>query len=193
MSKNQENVMNKSQEELNELLKEVIAQTLALDIPISSQIQADVIVNKRAKSRFGCCKKIPPSSLRSEYRDDYKNHNEACYILEISSALVEAPIESIKEVLVHELLHTTPGGGNHTGIWKKYAKLMNENYGYHIQRTNSAESLGVNIEREKTKVKYLIICKKCGIVQERSRTSKVIKHPSLYRCKCGGRLKVHTQ
>jgi len=202
--------MIRTQQVLNELLIEVIAQAKALGIPVSPQISSDVLVNKRAKSRFGCCKKIQTSSLKlehalkPEYGGQVENQNrnldrnqsesriDPRYIIEISRALTEAPIESIKEVLAHEVLHTTPGGDSHTGPWKKYVSLMNQNYGYHIKRTNSPESLGVNLPREKPPAKYLIVCKKCGMTQERSRISKVIKRPSLYRCKCGGSLKIHS-
>ena len=208
----------KTQDELNGLLTEVIGQAQALGIPLSSNINRDVVVNQRARSRFGCCKIIhPPSSKtpntkQSESPDkkqsespDKKhsesphtkqsklsdnNQNETRYIIEISKALAEAPVESIREVLAHEVLHTSPGGDRHTGPWKKYASMMNQSYGYHIKRTNSPESLGVDQTRKKPTTKYLVICKKCGMTQERSRVSRVIKHPSLYRCKCGGKLKI---
>lgn len=139
---------------------------------------------------MGCCKKIQAPILRPQDRGGEKKNSEIRYIIEISKALIEAPEESIKEVLAHEILHTTPGGDNHTGLWKKYASMMNQSYGYHIKRTIAPEALGVSLAREKPPAKYLIICKKCGIVQERSRVSRVIKQPSLYRCKCGGALKV---
>lgn len=194
--------MIRTQKELNELLEEVISQAEALGIPVSSQINSGVVVNKRAKSRFGCCKTIRNPSLKPEYEGQVKNKNVNLgksqiesriyprYIIEISKTISEGPRESIKAVLAHEILHTIPGGDNHTGVWKKYASSMNQNYGYHIQRTNSPESLGVSLSREKPIAKYLIICKACGMVQERSRVSRVIKQPSLYRCKCGGKLKV---
>lgn len=179
VSKNEEEAIIKTQIEINRLLVDVISQAKALGIPVSSHIESNVVINKRAKSRFGCCRKIQG-----------KKQNEPRYVIEISAALLEAPIESIREVLAHEVLHTSPAGDNHTGLWKKYAGMMNQSYGYHIKRTNSPESLGLSQEREQAPAKYLIICKKCGIVQERSRISKVIKQPSLYRCKCGGKLKV---
>lgn len=194
----------RSQKDLNELLEEIISQAEALGIPVSSQINSDVVVNQRARSRFGCCKIVHSPTLRTEHghkiEKSKKNQIEKpdeCqsgprYIIEISAALSVAPIDAIKEVLAHEVLHTTPGGDRHTGPWKKYASMMNQSYGYHIKRTNSPESLGVSLPREKPTAKYLIICKKCGMTQERSRISKVIKHPSLYRCKCGGKLKIKT-
>ncbi|MDX9888661.1 MAG: hypothetical protein RBS51_05270 [Anaerovoracaceae bacterium] len=216
----------KTQDELNELLTEVIDQAQALGIPLSSNINRDVVVNQRARSRFGCCKIIHPSSSKNsntkqsesldkehkknpdknqskntdeiqkecpstkQSQSSAKNQNETRYIIEISKALAEAPVESIREVLAHEVLHTSPGGDRHTGPWKKYASMMNQSYGYHIKRTNSPESLGVDQRRKKPTTKYLIVCKKCGMSQERSRVSRVIKHPSLYRCKCGGKLSI---
>ncbi len=161
-----------------------------MGIPVSEHIDSEVVINKRAKSRFGCCKEIQTPTLRSQDRDGEGKNNEIRYTIEISKALLEAPTQSIKEVLAHEVLHTTPDGDKHTGIWKKYAAIMNQSYGYHIKRTLSPEALGVNLSKVKAPAKYLIICKKCGMVQERSRVSRVIKQPSLYRCKCGGKLKI---
>lgn len=174
--------MIRPQKELNKLLDEVITQAKALGIPLSSQINEDVVVNQRAKSRFGCCKRIKASRGKSI--------EGMHYIIEISKALSESSIGSIKEVLAHEVLHTAPEGYNHTGNWKKYAGQMNKEYGYNIKRTNSPDALGVELPGEKPPAKYLIVCEKCGNTQERIRSSKVIKKPSLYRCKCGGRLKV---
>lgn len=176
--------MLKNQAELNELLNEVICQAKALGIPVSLYINEKLIVNQRAKSRFGACKKIQNSTLKNQTS---KRENSQ-YKIEISKALIDGPKKFIKEVLAHEILHTTPGGYNHTGNWKRYAKLMNESYGYHIRRTNSPESLGLNLEKEKLPAKYLIVCQKCGITIERNRRSKVVKQPSIYRCKCGGKL-----
>ena len=183
--------MIRTQVELNELLIEVISQAKNLGIPVSSQIKNEVVVNQRARSRFGCCKIIQTPSLKSQHGVKIEKQIPK-YMIEISVALSEAPIEAIKEVLAHEVLHTTLGGDSHTGNWKKYAKMMNQNYGYNIKRTNSPESLGVILPREKPLAKYLIVCQKCGMTQGRSRISKVIKHPSLYRCKCGGKLKIQT-
>lgn len=178
--------MIRSQGELNRLLGEVIFQAKALGIPLSLRIDEDVRINQRARSRFGCCKKIQTPTLKGQSAKP----GEASYIIEISKALSAAPEESIKEVLAHEVLHTTPGGYKHTGNWKNYAKLMNKGFGYQIKRTNSPESLGVTLAKERPAAKYLIVCQNCGLTMERARKSKVIKQPSLYRCKCGGRLKV---
>ena len=41
----------------NDLLKEVINEATALNIPISNNINPNITINTRAKGRFGQCKK----------------------------------------------------------------------------------------------------------------------------------------
>lgn len=131
-------------------------------------------INTRAKTRWGQCKK--------------RMGNYGCeYEIEISSRLLEdeVPVQSLKNTLIHELLHTCEGCMNHGTMWKKYADIMNKQYGYNITRVNSAENLGVPIEIGAMKYKYIITCKCCGQTIRRQKMSRFVQHPNRWTCgKC---------
>lgn len=163
---------------IKDLYEKVIKEAKQLDIPISNKLKEDVIINNRAKSRFGCCKKI-------------KKGSKEIYEIELSYRLMNCEEKVIKQTLAHEILHTCPGCDNHGNTWKSYAKKMNDVYGYNIKRTDTSENLGIKNEsliKESLKANYILVCKKCGTKFSRTRMSNLVKHPSNYRCKCGGAL-----
>lgn len=166
-------------EHINELFKEVLNESKKINLPISNNIINNITLNKRAKSRFGCCKKI-------------KKGMSLNYEIELSNRLIGCDDKIIKQILAHEILHTCQGCNNHGSIWKSYAEKMNIEYGYNIKRTETAEELGIIEERGKIQKpleeNYVIICKKCGARISRTRKSNVVKCPAKYRCKCGGKL-----
>lgn len=152
------------------LLKEVIAQALALGLPVSESVDPHVEINNRAVARFGCCKWV-----------------RGRQIIEVAGRVARGPEKSCREILAHEVLHTCRGCRNHGKRWKEYARRMNEAYGYHISRTSTNGELGVEEERP---FKYLLRCERCGAEFRRMRASNLTKHPQRYRCRCGGRLKL---
>ncbi|MBQ9460398.1 MAG: SprT-like domain-containing protein [Clostridia bacterium] len=158
--------------DFDKLLILVKDQAKKAGVPISDNIDSHVIVNTRAKTRFGQC--------------TFKNGH---YTIELSSRLLNAPERSCRQTLAHELIHTCPGCGNHGDVFKKYADILNRRYGYTISRTNTAAEMGITVEQRERTVNYIIECQKCGQRITRSRFSSVIEHPSRYRCKCGGVLK----
>ncbi|MBK5245680.1 MAG: sprT domain-containing protein [Peptostreptococcaceae bacterium] len=160
-------------------MKEVISQAAAAGIPVSKNIQENVVINNRAKTRFGCCKK-------------YKNG----YIIEVSGAIANGPETSLLLILAHEILHTCPGCQNHSKVWKAYAETMNSIYGYNIKRTSVSEELGIetkSMNKSKINVRYVMVCKSCGQIIERTRKSRLVTHTHLYRCKCGGKIERQRQ
>ena len=159
------------QEKLNKMLAEVIAQARALKIPVSENILPDVSVNSRAKSRFGCCKRLP----------------EGGFLIELSLHTVSAKEKEIKQVLAHEILHSCYGCLNHGKRWKSYAEKMNSTFGYAIKRTDSRERMGIE-EQQEPAPRYELICKSCGAKITRSRKSRLITETWRYRCRCGGKL-----
>lgn len=152
------------------LLRDVIAQARAIDIPISGDIDPRVVINRRAKTRFGCCKKQGDR-----------------FVVELSHLLVGGPEASCRQVLAHEVLHSCRGCQNHGARWKAYAARMNQAYGYAISRTDSHHNLG--IPNDTPAPRYVLVCTACGKEFPRMRASKLTKHPAHYRCRCGGRLK----
>ena len=80
----------------DKLMREVAEQARALGIPISGNIKPQVLLNRRAVNRFGCCRR-----------------QGGAYVIELSTRIVEGPEKSCRETLAHELLHTCPGCHNH--------------------------------------------------------------------------------
>ena len=158
------------QRALNELLARVIRDVRAAGIPVSSNIDPDVAVNGRARTRFGCCRRVG-----NRYR------------IELSAMILDAEEEKICRVLAHEVLHTCRGCSNHGERWKGYARRLNERYGWGIARTDSFDGMGVEDERE---VRYWVVCTACGKKIPRMKKSPLVAHPERYRCRCGGKLRV---
>lgn len=160
-----------NQNELNKCLIKVIKEAQELKIPVPDNIYRNIIVNSRPRKRFGCCRK-----------------QNNMYIIEISKFVLECPLKKISEVIAHEVLHTCEGCYNHGKLWKKYAKLMNEAYGYEISRLTSSEKMGLGKTEGKNQIRYIIKCKKCGKEYPRQRFTCVMQKINAYRCSCGGEL-----
>lgn len=157
------------QKTLDGLLARVIEQARALGIPVSKQIDPVVRVNRRARTRFGCC-------IQKNGR----------YYIEIAGQMLGADEEAVCQVLAHEALHSCRGCANHGQRWKLYAAKMKEAYGYDINRTDSFEKLGLEDQRP---VKYVVTCQYCGRQMTRMKRSPLVEHPERYRCRCGGVLR----
>ncbi len=154
--------------DLDGLLRQVIAEARSLRIPAAKNIDPHVQVNRRAATRFGLCQR--------------KNRR---WVIELSERMLAAPELSCRQTLAHEVLHTCPGCMNHQARWKAYAAKMNEAFGYDIRRASGCDSLGVEDTRV---IRYRLVCERCGAEIGRCRRSALIEHPERYRCRCGGRL-----
>lgn len=131
-------------------------------------------VNTRAKKRWGLCRQVPGG-----------------FEIEIAAVLLreDVPISSLKNTIIHELLHTCPGCGDHGPEWKALAGRVNRAYGYGIRRLATPEEKGV-VSADDERAKYQFVCKDCGQVIRRMRSSKFTRNYTRYRCaKCGGRLR----
>ena len=158
-----------TQGEIDKLLARVIAQARAVKIPVSEHICPQVRLNRRARTRFGCC---------------IRQNGE--YMIELSARLAEGGSENaVLQVLAHEALHTCYGCSNHGARWKGYARRMNAAYGYDISRTDKFEDLGLEDDRP---VRYWVVCTQCGRRIPRMKRSPLVDHPERYRCRCGGTL-----
>ena len=160
-----------TQQELDALLAKTIDRARAVKIPVSREICPQVQLNRRARTRFGCC-------IRRDGR----------YTIELSARLAEqGSEEAVLQVLAHEVLHTCYGCSNHGVRWKSYAQRMNDAYGYHIRRTDGYSSLGIEDDRP---VRFYVVCQSCGRRIPRMKRSPLVDHPERYRCACGGALRV---
>lgn len=95
-------------------------------------------------------------------------------------------LELIEETLLHELCHTLPNCFDHGSVWQRHVNRINRKYGYNISRQTRvpneiAEAIYSNGVR--------ITCLECGGSSYTTKGTKAAKHPEMYRCKCGGRLK----
>lgn len=155
--------------DVDTLLQIVVAEARALGIPVSNSILPEVLINTRAKTRFGRCIVSADGSCR----------------IELAARVVAAGERARKNVLAHEILHSCKGCRNHQARWKAYAERMNTAYGYDIRRTHSPEALGVLSDAP---CRYRLRCQRCGAVLERMKKSPLVRHPERYRCRCGGQL-----
>ena len=157
----------------NECLQEVMA------LGIKTGIITEWKINSRAKKRLGQCTRCP----------------DGTYEIQIAKLLLtEDKIKEadVKEVIIHEILHTCYGCMKHTGRWKIYAEKMNEAYGYQISRTKNMEIVGLSeYSVKRRQVKYVYICEGCGQRVERTRECKFTRNPERYRCaRCGSDFKI---
>ena len=149
------------------LLEEIVSQAREVGIPVSQNIDPNVRINKRAVTRFGCCR-----------------YEAGRQIIEVSGRVAQGPEKSCRETLAHEILHTCWGCRNHGKRWKEYACRMAQAYGYRITRTSSCGEMGV----EERPCRYLLRCERCGAEFKRFRASPLTRYPERYRCQCGGGL-----
>lgn len=113
----------KTDEKINRMLAKSIVLMKELGVPISSSICPEVTLNA-SHSYFGkCCSK-----------GSKKKYSVYDFYIEISRFTLGNTERSLRNTLIHELLHTVPGGQCHTGEWKKWAKYVSAKTGYHISR-----------------------------------------------------------
>ena len=117
----------KTDSRINQMLAECTTLLKELNVPISSSVCPTVklIGTRRTLSR--CCAK-----------GSRKKYTEYDYYIEISRYTLNNPEKSIRNTLIHELLHTVPDGMRHTGAWKTWAKYVSSKTGYTIQRLGGA-------------------------------------------------------
>ena len=145
----------------------------AISIPYNKS--ASITTNKR-KVALGVCR--------------FENGN---YTIEISERVLKDEVtdEGVREVIMHELLHTGKGCMKHTGNWLEAAKIVNKLLGYHIQRTCDEDILkkyNITMKKNNTDFKYIVKCTECGATWKKHNKSPFIKNLSQYRCTCGGSL-----
>lgn len=172
----QRSTMTEFEIRLTRLMEDCIRQLRNIGIAPSQNI-VGICENRRAKKRLGCCR-ILTQGRRKKYQ------------IEIASILKEAEDTAIKEVILHELLHTCPGCFNHGTNWKKLVMQVNRAYGYQITRLGDYGKFAL-LDLPERPYKYRIQCIRCGTISYRRKRSKVIQCPQNYRCsRCGGALEV---
>ncbi len=114
-------------------------------------------IDKRSKRRLGVC--------RYNMRMGYTYHT-----IGISNWLLkDFDDKTIKNTIMHELIHTFEGCNNHGYEWQRYANMVNKKLGYNIKRLSNVQALcennNINYEEfNNARYKYKITCKHCGNV-----------------------------
>lgn len=112
----------KADERLNQMLAESIVLLKDLGCPISDSICPEVLLTGTHCFYGRCC---PKGSL--------KKYTEYDYYIEISGYTLKNTEKSLRNTLIHELIHTVPGGLSHRGTWKRWADYVSEKTGYVIK------------------------------------------------------------
>lgn len=128
----------KTDERINRMLAESIVLLKELGVPISDSVAPEVKLTS-AHSYYGVC--CPKGSRK--YCTEYE------YYIEISGFTLENTEKSLRNTLIHELIHTVPGGLTHVGAWKKWAKYVSEKTGYDIRRCDGDET-----EEDKERLRF---------------------------------------
>ena len=101
------------------------------------------------------------------------------------------PEKFLKETIIHEMIHTCDGCGDHGYKFNRYASQINVMLGYNIGVTASAEETKVinNLYEPKKRI-YSIECPVCkGRINYKIKC-KAYKHPERYICrKCKATLR----
>lgn len=135
-------------------------------------------INQRAKRRLGCCK-LNRSDIRQKYA------------IEISLVCSNLNDFELKNIVMHELIHTLPGCMNHGAKWKDISRRVNAAYGYNITTTADYSKIGLDGAVSEPIYNYKVTCESCGQSLYRIKRSKIVRNPGMYRCsKCGGFLRV---
>ena len=106
---------------INTILSKSIVTLKSLGVPISDSIAPEVTLIKVRSFYARCCSK-----------GSSPKYTEYDYYIDVSGYIVNNTDRSLQNTIYHELLHTIPGADGHTGVWKKWAKYVNEKTGYHI-------------------------------------------------------------
>lgn len=187
---------------LDKLYRECVDElkNIGIDILDESKFgKIEISISKRNNKRYGCCKQEKPDinyivikKMGRRKVLSYEKFNE--HYIEISPWVLELEDVIIKNTIMHELIHCIPYCNNHSMEFKKYAKIINNAYGYNISRLGNKKNdfEKSNIEfNENENYKYKIVCKKCKQEFYRKRLARYFK--IRYRCaKCGGKFEIFT-
>lgn len=163
----------------NELVKE--CEDIMKDCGFTLPTNITYSLNKRFTRTVGRCTRKSKNVFKIEYAKNYLDGYLECN-----------DYMAIKDTILHEMCHALPNGFNHGEVWKRYAKVINDKYGFDIQRLHEYDAVSEQV-REKVKrnasPKATVECNVCSREYKVSSTGKIIKNLSKYRCMCGGNLR----
>ena len=101
--------------DLEKIAQECIKEVKAARIPV--QDDRIVLITAKKIKDWGVCVATP---RRFEIYINLRLLSDQC------------PVKSLKETMIHELIHTCPGAYDHGELFRHYARIMDERYGYEI-------------------------------------------------------------
>ena len=108
--------------QVDTILSECITLLTELGVPISGSISPDIQLND-AQSGLGMC----------WIQGSREGMNGYDYYIEIPRKALLFAEESVRNILIHELLHTVPGGCCRSGEWYRWAAFVNDKTSYDLQ------------------------------------------------------------
>ena len=171
------------EEKLNELYRECIKELNIVGVDILNEKyygKIDISIAKRNNKRYGCCRQEEPDKrykaiIKRGRRKIIRYERFNRHHIEISRWVLELEDNIIKNTIIHELIHCIPYCNNHGSEFKKYAKLINNAYGYDISRVGDKKKdyEKSNLEySEGQKYNYRVVCKGCKQEFYRQRINK---------------------
>lgn len=171
------------EEKLNRLYRECIKELNMVGIDILDEKyygKIDISISKRNNKRYGCCRQEEPDKrykaiIKRGRRKIIRYERFNRHHIEISKWVLELEDNIIKNTIIHELIHCIPYCNNHGSEFKKYAKLINNTYGYDISRVGDKKRdyEKSNLEyNEGSKYNYRVVCKGCKQEFYRQRINK---------------------
>lgn len=164
-------MVNRSSLEIDSILKQVIDEAESVGIKVGNIHPS--VKSTRGTKQFGRCEK-----------------KDGVFTICLSKYYKDNDLNDVKQILMHEVLHTVEGCFNHGVKWKNAAYLVNKKFGYDISRTDTFVMANLTEEEEAKFYKYVIKCTDCGHITYRQRKSKLVTHTHHYKCKCGGQLEL---
>jgi hypothetical protein len=171
------------EEKLNKLYRECIKELNMVGIDILDEKyygKIDISIAKRNNKRYGCCRQEEPDKrykaiIKRGRRKIIRYERFNRHHIEISKWVLELEDNIIKNTIIHEIIHCIPYCNNHGIEFKKYAKLINNAYGYDISRVGDKKKdyEKSNLEyNEGSKYNYRVVCKGCKQEFYRQRINK---------------------
>ena len=152
---------------LSELFSQAYADALAAGVPVPSKDKINVLYNQKIGRAWGICER------------NYSGE----WTIKLSQLLCQkTDAKSIKNTMIHELIHTA-GAIGHRSAFKTYAALVNHRFDgyYHVSRFESCfEKMGAAGVMEN--FKHVIKCPQCGRMFGYNKTARAILHPESYIC-----------
>ena len=160
-----------------QIMKDCMKELDSIHLATYSRRIISITINNRLSRSLGRC--------RRKYGDFY---------IELAGKVArdDVDLHFIKNIIMHELVHTMPGCFNHGPEFHRIGDMVSRKLGYHIDTHETVENMeaaGVKPIIKSEEAKYALVCKKCGAKIYKMRWCNALANPGNYRhTACGGDL-----